>query len=401
LSPPPPRRPTRARWVATCARGLEEILRGELDAGGFDLASAQPLDPAARTEVGGIAFHGDLLAGVRANWRLRTANRVLLEVASWPAADDEALYRGLRDLLEGAWRAPPPTALGLLAEWLRPERSFAVAATSSRSAVRDTRWIALRAKDAVVDAQRDRFGRRADVERDEPDVALRLRLHADVATLLVDTSGEPLDRRGYRVAPAAAPLREQLAAAAILASGWDGRGPVVDPMCGSGTLLAEAGALAAGLAPNRLRPRFGFARLPGFEGLLEQARREPIPAPDPASPLVGVDLDPEAIAAARLDLRAAGLEARAILSIGDGFEIEPPPGPGLVAVNPPYGERLAADPALWGRLGDLLKRRFRGWRAVVVAGDPALGKRIGLRPARRIPVWNGPLEARLLVFELY
>jgi putative N6-adenine-specific DNA methylase len=207
------------RWIATCARGLEEVVAAELRA--FDVT------PAATT-VGGVAFTGAPVDGLRANWRLRAANRVLLELGSWPAPDGEALYAGAHELAsEARWR-----------ELLAPERTLAVAATASRSALTDARWIALKVKDAVVDAQRAFAGRRSDVRRQDPDVALRLRLHGDRATLLLDTSGEPLDRRGYRLATATAPVREQLAAAALLAAGWNGVGPVVDPMCGSGTLLA-------------------------------------------------------------------------------------------------------------------------------------------------------------------
>jgi len=377
---------------------------------------------------------------MRANWRLRTANRVLLELASWPAPDDDALYQGARRLLAPA--QPPPlseqsfpfnesfslsssssssttTSSSLspsrsssflpapspslsLVELLDPGRTFSIVATSSRSRIRDTRWVGLKVKDGIVDAQRERYGRRATIDRANPDLALRVRLFEDRATLLLDTSGEPLDRRGYRVESTAAPLREQLAAAAVLASGWDGRGPVVDPMCGSGTLLAEAGAIAGGLAPNRLRARWGFEKLPGFDtALFARVRAEPFAAPDPGGALLGVDRDPSAIAAARANLSAAGLSLHAVLGVGDAFDFEPPPGPGLVAVNPPYGDRLAEDPEQWRRLGDLLKRRYRGWRAVVVAGDAALGRELGLRPERRIPFWNGPLEARLLVLALY
>lgn len=233
-----------------------------------------------------------------------------------------------------------------------------------------------------------------------PDVALRLRLQDDRATLLLDLAGDPLDRRGYRVESTAAPLREQLAAAALLASGWEGRGPVVDPMCGSGTFLAEAGAIALGLPPNRLRERWAFESLP-FHGLLERVRAEAIAAPDPEVRLFGVDLDPEAIAAADRNLTAAGLAAHATLARGDAFEFEPPEGPGLVAINPPHGERLTSAPADWRRLGDLLKRRYRGWKAVVVAGDKNLGRELGLRPSRRLPVRNGPLDARLLLLDLW
>lgn len=367
------------RWVATCARGLEEILLGELRA--LDLADAG-------VDVGGVRFRGDFAAGMRANWRLRSANRVLLELASWPAPDDEALYAGARTLDH---------------PWLTPDRTFAIHATSSRSQVRDTRWVALKVKDGLVDGQRERFGRRASVERDWPDLALRVRLHGDRATLLLDTSGEPLDRRGYRTETTTAPLREQVAAAAILASGWDGRGPVVDPMCGSGTLLAEAAAIALGLPPNRLREVWAFEQLPGFDpAVFARVRAEPIPAPGPDVELWGVDREPSAIAAATRNLEAAGLHGRARLAVGDGFAFAPPPGPGLLAVNPPWGQRLTdTDIAAWRRLGDLLKQRYRGWKAVVLAGGEGLGKHLGLRPARRLPVRSGPLDARILLFDLW
>jgi putative N6-adenine-specific DNA methylase len=377
--------------VATCGRGLEELLATELESAG--------IAPTAR-EVAGVRFRGDFEVALRANWRSRIANRILIELASWDAGDDATLYAGARALfasggrleIEGATPAP----------LLHPSRTFALRATSSRSALRDTRWIALRVKDGLVDGQRDRFGRRSNVARDAPDLALRLRLHGDRATLLLDTSGEPLDRRGYRVASTGAPVREQLAAAAVLASGWDGRGPVVDPMCGTGTLLAEAGAIALGLPPHRLRTRWAFERLPGFDReRLARIRAEPFPAPGPDVRLHGVDLDAEALAAAERNLAAAGLAERSVLRVGDGLELEPPAGPGLVTINPPYGQRLEWSAADWRRLGDRLKRAYAGWRAVLLAGGEGFGKELGLRPRRRIPVWNGPLEARILVLDVY
>ncbi len=375
------------RWIATAARGLEEVVAAELEAIGARVLPAEP---------GGVPFESDATGAVRACWRLRAANRVLAELASFPAPDGDALYRALYDL--AAASASDPFALASL---LPPERTFAIAATTARSVLTDTRWIALRAKDGIVDAQRDRHGRRSDVERDSPDVALRIRLHEDRASLLLDLAGEPLDRRGYRVATTTAPLREQLAAAALLASGWDGRGPVIDPMCGSATFLAEAGAIALGWAPNRLRKLWGFERLPPFEGLIERVRAEPIAAPDPDLRLFGCDRDAAAIAAAGRNLGVAGLADRATLTAGDAFELEPPPGPGLLTVNPPHGSRLDSSPAEWRRLGDLLKRRYRGWKAIVVAGDASLGRELGLRPSRRMPVRNGPLDARLLFLEIW
>ena len=174
-------------------------------------------------------------------------------------------------------------------------------------------------------------------------------------------------------------------------------------MCGSGTLLAEAAWLALGRAPGCLRTGWAFERLPNFDREAFAAiRAEPLPAPGPDVRLYGADTDREAIAAARLNLAQAGLGERARLAPADAFELEPPEGPGLLLVNPPYGERLEEEPAQWRRLGDLLKQRYAGWRAVVLAGGPSRGKQIGLRPRPpRIPVRNGPLDARILTFDLY
>ena len=379
------------RWIATCARGLEEILAGELDALGV---------PVAARETGGVTFDGGWREGLLASWRLSTVNRVLIEIASWPAADDEALYRGARAFIESLEpdRAAPLSWIELFAV----DRSFAIEATASGSKVRDTRWIAMKVKDAIVDGQRVRFGARADVDRRDPASSLRVRLHRDRATLLVDTSGDPLDRRGYRATSTAAPLRENLAAACLLASGWNGQGPVVDPMCGSGTFLAEAGANALGLAPNRLRSRWAFERLPGFErALWDEVRALPIPASDSGVRLFGVDRAGEAMVASRDNLERAGLLDRAALVAGDAFAWEPPPGPGLLAVNPPHGERMLDDREEWKKLGDLLKKRYSGWKAVVFAGGSSQGKYIGLKPSRRISTWAGPLPVKILVFDLW
>ncbi len=393
-SAPPSLPAPRLDLVATCAPGLEEILDGELAALG--VAERQ-------REVGAIAFRGGWEDCWRANWRLRTANRVLVVLGTWAAPDGEGLAAGAR-ALAGGRTAEPSLRRGSLdaAALLHPDRSFALQATTSGSGVTDTRWAVLRVKDGLVDGQRDRHGRRADVDRESPDLYLRLRLHRDRATLLLDTSGEPLDRRGYRAAGAAAPVREQLAAACVLASGWDGRGPVVDPLCGTGTLLIEAGWLALGLAPGSLRLGWAFERLPGFDRrTFDAIRVEPLPAPAADLHLFGNDLAGMALRAAKANLQLACLDDRATLTRGAFADFQPPPGPGLVVTNPPYGERVQGEEGQWKALGDLLKQRFKGWRAAVLAGGEGLGKDIGLRPRRRIPVRNGPLPARILVFDLF
>lgn len=370
--------------VATCALGLEEFLEGELSA----LGVREPV-----RAKGAVTFRGDWPMVWRANLRLRTANRVLLELASWPATNALELVRGAEAVVGG--KGPLP---GLFS----PERSLAVRATTTASRFTDARFVALKVKDGLVDGQRARFGSRSSIDRDHPDLPLRVWLAGDRATLLLDTSGEPLDRRGYRVASGDAPVREQLAAACVLASGWDGRGPVVDPMCGTGTLLAEAGWIALGRAPGSLRERWIFEGFPGFRReAFERVREEPAAPLAPAVRLIGRDRARAAVRAAVLNLDRAGLGAHAEIELGDAFELTPPPGPGLVLINPPYGERVASSSEAWRRLGDLLKQRFAGYRAVVLAGDRDRGKHLGLRPKRRIPVWNGPLEARILIFDLY
>ena len=380
--------------VATCAPGLEEILETEL--AGLGVAGI------AR-ETGAVAFSGTWEDCWRANWRLRTANRVLVALGSWAAPDGAALAAGARALVGGRIAERDLQRVGLDAgALLHPDRSFALQATASGTEVSDARWAVLKVKDGLVDGQRDRYGRRGDVDRGRPDLPLRVRLRRDRATLLLDTSGEPLDRRGYRAVAAAAPVREQLAAACVLASGWDGRGPVVDPLCGTGTLLVEAGWIALGRAPGSLREGWAFERLPEFDARrFEEIRAELLPAPATNLHLFGNDLAGMALRAARANLERAGLGGRATLTRGPFADFLPPAGPGLVVVNPPYGERVQGDEGQWKALGDLLKQRFKGWKAVVLAGGPGLGKGIGLRPRRRLPVRNGPLPARILVFDLF
>ncbi|MEM7582416.1 MAG: RNA methyltransferase [Acidobacteriota bacterium] len=381
--------------IATCGLGLEELLEQELDALGVRQIQRQR---------GAVTFAGTWQDCWRANWRLRTANRVLVKLGEWPGEDARSLEQGARELIAKRrvyGRSGPD--VGAL---LNPERTFAIRATTSASRIRDLRWAALKVKDGLVDGQRDRYRRRASIDREAPDLPLRLRLHRDRATLTLDSSGDSLDRRGYRVATSQAPMREQLAAACVLAAGWDGRGPVVDPMCGSGTLLIEAAMVALGRAPGALRAQrrlgWAFERFPSFDAkAFERIRAEPIPAPGADVALHGVDRSAQAIAASRANLEQAGLADRSHLRQEDAFAAGPPTGPGLFVTNPAYGERLSEAPRQWQRLGDLLKQQYAGWRAVVLAGGETLGKPIGLKPERRIPVRNGPLEARILLFDIY
>lgn len=374
--------------VATCALGLEDLLSTELSQLGMEGVEAQR---------GAVAFRGSWQACWKANWRLRTANRVLVELARFPAPDGDALARGAHQLI--TQKSHHGVDAGRL---FQPSRTFSISATTSQSKINDLRWAALKLKDGIVDGQRERYRQRSSIDRHDPDLSVRLRVHRDEAIVTLDTSGEPLDRRGYRVESSDAPVREQLAAACVLASGWDGEGPVVDPMCGSGTLLAEAAWYALGWAPGRLRQQWAFEKLPSFDAdAFERLKRGLLPAPGPAVRLFGNDLSNAALRATRRNLAKANLSNRLELGNLDAFDYRPPPTPGLVLINPAYGERLDASPDQWKRLGDLLKQQYGGWRAVVLAGDEGRGKHIGLKPRLRLPVMNGPLAARILVFDLY
>ena len=427
--------------MATCPAGVEELVAGELR--GLRGGTAAEIAP----ERGAVTFRGDWRTVYAANLELRCANRVLVELSRSAAANDRELAHGAAWLLEGEhdWCGLHAGAL------LAPERSISVSVAAAGSRLTDVRWIAQRTKDGLVDAQRRRFEQRSSVDREAADVPLRVLLRDDVATYLLDTSREPLDRRGYRVRAVDAPLREHLAAACVLAAdsvtgraqrgaeeedqivasgpgAWRG-GPILDPMCGSATLLVEAAWHRLGLPPGRLRERWMFEDLPHFDrgvwSAVRAAARADVAISDDRGNgagvrLFGADIDGVALEAARSNLGRAGLLGSASLRRGDRLQLEAPPGPGLLLLNPPYGERIgprgsgagrarrAADPAheaptadAWRRLGDLFKQRYRGWRAVVLAGGEGLGKEIGLRPSLRLPVRNGPLEARILVFDLY
>ncbi|MEM9292895.1 MAG: RNA methyltransferase [Acidobacteriota bacterium] len=394
--------------VATCALGLEELLAEELR----QLAQRAPALRQIEIGRGAVTFRGGWPEVWLTNLWLRTANRVQVRLGTWNGHDGDALEAGARNLVRRRHRRWGGLHAGDL---FPPSATLAIHATSTASEVRDTRWVALKVKDGLVDGQRDRFGQRSSIDRQNPQRPLRVWLHKNQATLLLDTSGEPLDRRGYRLDRGEAPVRETLAAACVLASGWRGEGPVADPMCGSGTLLAEAGLIALQRPPGGFRSQWPFARLKGFDEARFEAMKTSPTAPSEKAPLSeearedsplrlhGGDLDGEVLQAAAANLTRAGLDELAYLKRRDAFNSDPPAaeGGGLVLINPPYGERLGASADLWSRLGDLLKTRYAGWRAVLLAGDQRLGKGLGLRPSRRLPVRNGPLDARILVLDLY
>jgi 23S rRNA (guanine2069-N7)-methyltransferase / 23S rRNA (guanine2445-N2)-methyltransferase len=354
----------------------------------------------AKAQTAGVACEATLEQAYRICLWSRVANRVLLPLKAFDAPTPEALYEGVRGV---DW-----------SEHLAPDGTLAVDCTSSRSKINHTQFAALKVKDAVVDQFRDRTGARPSVDVAAPSVRLHLHLHRDVATLSLDLSGDSLHRRGYRGPQGAAPLKENLAAAVLLRAGWSrllaaGRGTVgfVDPMCGSGTLAIEAALIALDIAPGSLRTYFGFLGwrqhdAAAWKSLLEEARERRAAAPLDRCVIRGYDRDEQAVRAARENAARAGLSdcARIERCALDALPAAPA-ARGLVAVNPPYGDRLGEVrelAELYALLGQVLRERYVGWEAAVLTGNPRLGRELGLNATRTHRLWNGPIECRLLRF---
>ena len=338
--------------------------------------------------AGGVSFNGGWDTCYRVNLWSRIASRVLWKVHDFAYGNEDDLYKAAKAL---DW----PSYFGV-------ERTLRVNVTAQKSPLRSLEFATLRVKDAVCDRFRDVLGRRPDVERAAPDVRVHVFLEKERGTLYLDTSGEPLFKRGWRAEQAEAPLRENLAAGIVMLTGWRPDEPLLDPMCGGGTLLAEAAAMARGRAPGARRD-FGFQRLNSFDASLwERVNREK--SAEPADPvLYGSDNDPEALQAARRNLAAAGVERWVKLERADVLERAAPVPAGVMVMNPPYGERLGSPEELvrfYPKLGDALKQRFAGWRCYIFTADLRLPKLIRLEPSRRTPLWNGALECRLYEFEI-
>jgi putative N6-adenine-specific DNA methylase len=369
-------------FFAPCPRGLEQLLAVELGALGAKNAAAVP---------GGVAFEGDWQACYKANLWSRLASRVLWRVAQFDYAGEVSLYEAARAL---DWPA-----------LFSVERTIRVYVTAQKSPLKSLEFATLKLKDAVCDRFRDAKGSRPNVDRAAPEVRLHAFLEEKRATLYLDTSGEPLFKRGARADTVEAPLRENLAAGIVLLSGWQPGEPLLDPMCGGATLLAEAAAIGRGRAPG-LKRGFGFEKLVGFDAPLWKRLHGEAAHPAKSAPqleLYGSDTDERALAAARRNLAAAGVERWVRLERADVLERKAPAAAGVMIANPPYGERIGAREELasfYPKLGDALKQHFAGWRCHLFTSDLRLPKLIRLEPARRLPLWNGALECRLYEFRI-
>jgi putative N6-adenine-specific DNA methylase len=367
------------RFFATAAKGTEPALRDELR----ELRLRR-----VRADRGGVHFEGELADAARACLWSRVAVRVLLEVARFEARDGEALYAGVRGV---DWPA-----------WMTPRTTLAVRATCRSSQLTHSQFVAQKTKDAVVDVLRDRFGARPSVDRDDPDALLAVHVARDEATLYLDVGGASLHERGWRARAGAAPLRETLAAAVLRLSGWDRERPLLDPMCGAGTIAIEAAAWSRRMAPGLARDRFGFERWAshgdverrGMALLREEARGAALRE---GPPVLAADVDERSVALARDNARAASVDV--VFERRDVRDLVPLEPPGFVVTNPPYGERIAAEGGLYDELGRAL-RRLRGHTVALLAGTPAIARAMRREPDRWWILYNGPIECRLLVYAL-
>ncbi|WP_114650240.1 THUMP domain-containing class I SAM-dependent RNA methyltransferase [Pseudothauera hydrothermalis] len=370
------------QFFSPCPRGLEPLLSDELATLGAQAPQAVP---------GGVAFGGDWTTCYRVNLESRLATRVLWRVAGGRYRSEEDIYR---IAYAPAW-----------AKWFTPDDTLRVFLTAKQSPLKSLEFVTLRIKDAVCDHFRTVAGRRPSVDTANPMVRIHAFLTRDTVTLYLDTSGDPLYRRGFKRAAVEAPLKENLAAGILRLTGWQPGEPLVDPMCGSGTFLIEAAQIALDIAPG-LGRSFGFERLRQFDRRAwaalrnaAEARRKPVRR----LALYGSDIVGEQVRRSRVNLEAAGLAECVYLDRINALERTAPAPAGVMVTNPPYGVRLGEAEelaALYPRLGDALKKRWSGWRCYLFSGDSNLPKSIGLKASRRTPLFNGALECRLLEYRM-
>ncbi|HET7403217.1 MAG TPA: THUMP domain-containing protein [Usitatibacter sp.] len=369
-------------FFAPCPRGLAPALAEELAGLG-----AQEVKAAEA----GVGFTGPFDLVYATNLHSRIASRILWRVARFAYATEEDIYRNAREV---RWR-----------DWFTAERTFKVETNAHRSPVKSLDFVTLRVKDAIADHFRDAFGKRPSVAARDPDLRVHAFLDAKECTLYLDTTGEPLFKRGRRDHVGEAPLKKNLAAGILRLAGWRPGIPLLDPMCGAGTFLSEAAEIWLERAPGRSRD-FAFRNLVRFDpAAWERARSRAAAQEKPIEPLPihGSDLYGRSLDNARMNLRDAGLEEAVSLKQVNLLELSPPAPTGMIVTNPPYGVRLGEKEqlaAFYPKLGDALKQRFAGWTAYILSGDAELAKLIRLHASRKTVLFNGALECRLYEYRM-
>ncbi len=370
--------------LITCPKGIPPILKEEIISLGFPVLSEQNAS---------VETSGSLDDSLRLNLFIRTGHRVLYLLEKLKARNAEDLYGEVFAL---AWE-----------EYIDEQGYLCVTASVDNPTIRDSRYAALRCKDAIVDRIREKRGKRPDAGPERDRTVVHLYWKDEHAAVYLDTSGEPLSRRGYRKIPLEAPMQETLAAAVALATGWNGSGNFINPMCGSGTLAIEAALIGLNRAPGLLRSNFGFMHIKGFNDALwsdlrEKAKKEArktLPGR-----IIATDINPGAVEAARKNAATAGVEHLIEFGVCGYPDTPVPEGGGVIVLNPEYGERMgeaARLEATYKGIGDFFKQKCLGYTGYVFTGNPGLAKKVGLKPKRSLPFFNSGIECRLLEYELY
>ena len=374
----------RVPCIAVLPQGLEAIGAEELSALGAK--EVKPLRRAA-------AFDADMACLYRLHLQARLPFRLLREMHRFPCVQRDDLYIGIQESLD--WE-----------RWLHPSMTFRVDVTGTAPGLNHSHFTALQVKNALIDRQRDLWGERSSIDLEEPDLNLHLHLHRGDATLSLDGSGGSLHRRGYRAAMGAAPLKENLAAGLIRLSGWDGTTPLVDPLCGSGTLLIEAAAMALQISPG-FRRHFALESWADFDlerWESERNRAKSRERKNQTLPLIqGFEADPSIAAQARTNVQAAGLEHVVEIKTGSFHNFALPQEPGTLVCNPPYGERIGAGndlESLYADLGRYAKDHGSGWALWLLSGNPQLTGALRMKATRRIPISNGGIDCRWLHYDV-
>lgn len=370
--------------VVTFPKGLEWLMQEELKAMGLSPQS---------TTLTSATLGGGINEAMRLCLELRTAHRVLIEIMRFNANDADELYRRINAY---SWE-----------NLISPNEYLSITSTVDNPSIQDSRFANLKFKDAVVDRIKSKLGKRPNSGPTRMGAVLHLYWQGRECIAYADAAGTPLSRRGYRKIPGPAPLQESLAAALVLSTGWKGQGTFINPMCGSGTLAIEAALIALNKAPGLLKSNYGFMHLKGFDReKWDSMRRAALKAALKSFPgrIIASDIDQRAIDASRKSANTAGVEHLIEFIVSDFADTPVPPGEGVIIMNPPYGDRMGnlEDLALtYARTGDFLKQKCTGKRGYIFTGNTSLAKGIGLRTKSRKEFYNGPIECRLLEYELY
>jgi putative N6-adenine-specific DNA methylase len=368
--------------VAKTLFGIETVLADEL--GELGAANIKLLNRA-------VSFTGDKRMLYRTNFHLRTALKILVPVHETELRDENQLYEYVRSI---SWE-----------KYMGVDDTLAVEVALKSDLYTHSQFVAQKIKDAVVDQFRDKYGRRPSVDLDSPNLRINAYIRNKTITLSIDSSGDPLYRRGYRFRQGPAPLNEVLAAGLIKLTGWNGLVPFVDFMCGSGTIPIEAAMLASKIPPGALGRPYGFQKWKDYEKEIfnEVAREKNWFAKSADAPVYASDISSEALKLSMGHAKNARVENRIHFQTCDFKDYIPPAQPGLVLINPPYGERIIPENinALYTQIGDKLKKNFEGYTAWIFSGNPEAFKHVGLKPSKKIPLFNGQLECRLLCYSLY